>query len=50
MYRQAASRQAHASDIAELEDVWMPIVAGLQRSVDPLSGQERRSDKPEALT
>lgn len=24
------------SDIAELEDVWLPIVAGLQRSVDAL--------------
>jgi hypothetical protein len=28
--------ESDPSDIAELEDVWLPIVAGLQRSVDTL--------------
>ena len=40
--------EADTSDIAELEDVWLPIVAGLQRSVDALPDQTWRSDKPEA--
>jgi uncharacterized protein YndB with AHSA1/START domain len=31
--------EADISDIAELEDVWLPIVAGLQRSVDALPDQ-----------
>jgi hypothetical protein len=31
--------ESDSSDIAELEDVWLPIVAGLQRSVDAF-GQE----------
>lgn len=41
--------EADISDIAELEDVWLPIVAGLQRSVDALPDQRWRSDKPEAI-
>jgi hypothetical protein len=40
--------EADASDIAEIEDVWLPIVAGLQRSVDALPDQTWISDKPEA--
>ena len=42
--------EADASDIAELEDVWLPIMAGLQRSVDALPHQRRGSDRPEAIT
>jgi hypothetical protein len=41
--------EADTSDIAELEDVWLPIVAGLQRSVDAQPDQRRRSGKPEAI-
>ena len=32
--------EADTSDLAELEDVWLPIVAGLQRSVDALPDPE----------
>ena len=32
------------SDIAELEDVWLPIVAGLQRSVDALQMHPQRGE------
>ena len=38
------------SDIAELEHVWLPIVAGLQQLVDALPEQRWRSDNPEAIT
>ncbi len=41
--------EADTSDIAELEDVWLPIMAGLQRSVDALPDGKRRSDEPEAI-
>jgi uncharacterized protein YndB with AHSA1/START domain len=41
--------ESDTSDIAELEDVWLPIMAGLQRSVDALSDERWRSDKPEAI-
>jgi uncharacterized protein YndB with AHSA1/START domain len=41
--------ESDTSDIGELEDVWLPIMAGLQRSVDALSDERWRSDKPEAI-
>ena len=39
--------EADASGIAELEDVWLPIVAGLQRCVD--ADLRLRSDKPKPI-
>lgn len=41
--------EADTSDIAELEDVWLPIMAGLQRTIDAVPDQRQRSDKPEAV-
>jgi uncharacterized protein YndB with AHSA1/START domain len=41
--------EADTSDIVELEDVWLPILAELQRSVDALPDQRWRSDKPETV-
>ena len=41
--------EADTSDMAELEDVWLPIMAGLQRSVDALPDETCRSNKPEAI-
>jgi uncharacterized protein YndB with AHSA1/START domain len=41
--------EADTSDIAELEDVWLPIMAGLQRSLAAPSDEGRRSDRPEAI-
>jgi uncharacterized protein YndB with AHSA1/START domain len=41
--------EADTSDIAELEDVWLPIMAGLQRTIDGVSGQKQSSDNPEAI-
>ena len=35
--------EADPSDIAELEDVWLPIVAGLQRSVDALQDERKEA-------
>jgi hypothetical protein len=40
--------EADTSDIFELEDVWLPILAGLQRSLDALPDQRWISDKPGA--
>ena len=40
--------EADTSDIAELEDVWLPILAGLQRTVEVDPGPPQRSDRPEA--
>jgi hypothetical protein len=40
--------EVDTSDITELEDVWLPIMAGLQRSIDALPDQRWRSTKPEA--
>jgi uncharacterized protein YndB with AHSA1/START domain len=37
------------SDIAELEDVWLPILAGLQRTVDAVPDQRLRSEEPDAI-
>ena len=41
--------EADTSDFAELEDVWLPIMAGLQRSVAALSDEGRSSDRPQAV-
>jgi hypothetical protein len=41
--------EADTSDIAELEDVWLPILAGLQRSVEAQTDQTLRPDKPETI-
>jgi uncharacterized protein YndB with AHSA1/START domain len=41
--------ESDTSDIAELEDVWLPVMAGLQRSVYALSDGSWRSDEPEAI-
>jgi len=41
--------EADTSDIVELEDVWLPIMAALQRSLDALPEQSWRSDTPEAI-
>jgi uncharacterized protein YndB with AHSA1/START domain len=41
--------EADTSDIAELEDVWLPIMAGLQRTIGAVPDQRQRSDKPEAI-
>jgi uncharacterized protein YndB with AHSA1/START domain len=42
--------EADTSDIAELEEIWLPIMAGLQRSVDALSDERWGQDKPGAIT
>jgi hypothetical protein len=39
--------EADTPEMVELEDVWLPIPAGLQRCVDALPDQRWRSDKPE---
>jgi uncharacterized protein YndB with AHSA1/START domain len=41
--------EADTSDIAELEDVWLPILAGLQRGLDAVPDQRLKSEKPEAI-
>ncbi len=41
--------ETDTSDIAELEDVWLPIMAGLQRCIDARSDDRRMSDRPEAI-
>ena len=41
--------ETDASDITELEDVWLPILAGLQRSIDALPDPRRGSGNPEAM-
>jgi len=42
--------ETDTSDISELEDVWLPILAGLQRSVDAVTDQRWTSDQPESIT
>ena len=37
--------EADTSDIVELEDIWLPILAGLQRTVDAEPDQRPRSDR-----
>jgi hypothetical protein len=41
--------EADTSDMAELEDVWLPIIAGLQRTIDAEPDQRRVSGKPETI-
>ena len=40
--------ETDTSDIAELEDLWLPIVAGLQRSLGAQPDQ-KRPEEPEAI-
>jgi hypothetical protein len=40
--------EADTSDITELEDVWLPIMAGLQRTIDAVPDRWR-AEKPEAI-
>jgi uncharacterized protein YndB with AHSA1/START domain len=40
--------ESDTSDIAELEDVWLPIMAGLQRAVVAVPDQRCRPEQPEA--
>ena len=42
--------ESDTSDMAECEDVWLPIMAGLQRAVDPVPDQRCRPEEPEAIT
>jgi len=41
--------EADPSDIVELEDVWLPVLAGLQRTVDAEPDQRPRSDRPDTI-
>jgi uncharacterized protein YndB with AHSA1/START domain len=41
--------EADPSSVTELEDVWLPIMAGLQRCVDAQPDERWRSDTPEAI-
>jgi uncharacterized protein YndB with AHSA1/START domain len=38
--------EAETSDMVELEDVWLPILAKLQRCIGALPNQMSRSDEP----
>jgi uncharacterized protein YndB with AHSA1/START domain len=41
--------ESDASDIAELEDIWLPILARLQRTVEAEPNVPWGSDKPETV-
>jgi uncharacterized protein YndB with AHSA1/START domain len=41
--------EADTSDRAELEDVWLPIMAGLQRTIDAVP-ERLRAETPEGIT
>jgi uncharacterized protein YndB with AHSA1/START domain len=41
--------EGDTSDFAELEDVWLPIMAGLQRTINAVPDENERADNPEAI-